>query len=837
METDLPIASAIDDLQDALSRGDAVLEAPPGSGKTTIAPLALLEAAWLGHRKIVMLEPRRIAARAAAHRMASLLGEEAGQTVGYRMRLETRVSAQTKIEVITEGILTRMLQSDPSLDDVGLVIFDEFHERSLDADLALALCLKGREIFREPDAPLRVLVMSATLEQGRIATLLGDAPVVRAEGRQYPVDIEYMGASRRDERIAGRVTTAVLQAITKHPTSSILAFLPGQGEISQCRDELDAALRERGISGISIKPLFGNLTISEQSAAIAPMKRGRKVVLATNIAESSLTIDGVDVVIDSGLAREPVYDPVTALTRLTTRRISRASSEQRAGRAGRQCPGTCYRLWSRTEQDQLEPHGAPEILSADLTSLALTILEWGATDPGELPFLDAPPRGAWLQAIDLLVSFGAIQAQRLTSLGERLAALPLHPRLAVMLVRGAEIGEASSATLLASVLSDRDPMSQDDPDMTHRLDVLTGRLPCPGPHRGWLNRTKQLASQYASQLARQDVAVTSSLDAEKVPGYLIACAYPDRIARRRHAGGYQLANGRTANLAAQHYLGKSRWLAVAEVGGLARRKGDIIRAATSLNESLFDTLLAHEVKSETVVEWDRRENRFIAEARRSIGAIVLARTTLTDIPIEEKRLALCELVRREGLDIFNWPAELTQWRARVELVRRTLPDAAFPAMDDETLLATLEEWLAPWLDNIRTKADFARLDLAAILHARLSWQAQRDLDVLAPPRWRVPSGSSHRIDYTSSPPVLAVKLQEMFGAEDTPTVVQGRVPLVVHLLSPAGRPLQVTQDLAGFWRSSYHDVKKDMKGRYPKHPWPDDPLTALPTARTKSKSP
>jgi ATP-dependent helicase HrpB len=536
MQTQLPIGAILDELESTLAGNDtAVLEAPPGSGKTTVVPLALLEQAWLGKGRILLLEPRRIAARAAAFRMAQTLGEAPGQTVGYRMRLETRVSDRTRIEVITEGILTHMLQDDPSLAGVALVIFDEFHERSLDADLALSLCLKARALFRTTatgDPPLKLLVMSATLQSGRVSQLMGDAPVIRAAGRLYPVDIIYSGSSRPNDRIVDRTVAVTLQAIEQHPASSLLVFLPGQGEIERCRASLEAALTARNITGVAVMPLFGNLSLAAQQAVIMPVTtRGlRKVVLATNIAETSLTIEGVDVVIDSGLARAPVFDPATAMTRLATRKISQASSTQRAGRAGRLRAGTCYRLWSAGQQDQLAAHSEPEILSADLTSLALQLFKWGVPDPAEMDWMDPPPRGAWQQAVSLLKRFGALSGEppmnaTLTSAGEQLAALPVHPRLARLMIQGARIDEVEIATLLAATLSDRDPFAQEEPDITHRIDILLGDTPCPARHRSWASRVRQLAQQYKSRLETLSVGqVDAALDRETAVGYLLTCA-------------------------------------------------------------------------------------------------------------------------------------------------------------------------------------------------------------------------------------------------------------------------------------------------------------------------
>jgi ATP-dependent helicase HrpB len=847
----LPIEDVIDALREQLAtRDEVILEAPPGAGKTTLVPLALLGEPWLAGRTILMLEPRRLAARNAAWRLASLLNESAGQTVGYRMRQDTRVSAATRIEVITEGILTRMLLHDPALSQVGLVIFDEFHERSLDADLALALCRHGRSLFRGSQDPLKLLLMSATLDSEVLSSWLDQAPVVSSVGQQYPVEVIYGRASQPKDRLLDRALASVVRALEDNSGSSVLVFLPGQGEITRLAASLSTWVARNNLSSIEICPLFGNLSLDEQQRAIAPVQqRGHsKVVLATNIAETSLTIDGIDVVVDTGLAREPVFDPRTAMTRLQTVKISQGSSIQRMGRAGRLRPGRCYRLWSREQQQQLAPQSNPEMLSADLAPLALQLLRWGVNDPSELSWLDAPPRAAWQQALDLLRVLGAVtliaktsagtveQIPVLTAHGERMSELPVHPRLSHLLICGVQVGRSSTAALLAALLSDRDPF-RDQPDISYRLAILAGEQPCPATHRGWAERTGQLAKQFERQLKTLAVeeAVDHSVNNERLAGYLLACAYPDRIARRRHSGGYQLANGRGVELVGQYGLAKSQWLAVAEVSGVVRGKGDQVRSAAVLDPALFDSLLQTTVTESTVAEWDKRANRFVAEQRRLIGALILQRTRLERVPPAARHEALLQHITARGLVMLPWTDSLRQWQARVCLVSVTTDDAHWPDVSEAYLTQTLSQWLLPHLESVTTPEGFRKLELATILHALLTWEQKASLEVLAPTHIRVPSSANIRIDYQQNPPVLAVKLQEMFGCETTPTINRGHVKLLVHLLSPAGRPLQVTQDLAGFWRSSYHDVKKDMKGRYPKHPWPDDPLVATPSAKTKKK--
>ncbi len=825
----LPIEQILPDLLAAAHAGeDIILEAPPGAGKTTMVPLALLRSAVLAPGKIIVLEPRRIAARTAAHRMAWLLDERVGETVGYRMRLESVVGRQTRIEVVTEGVLARMLQDDPSLEGVSAVLFDEFHERSLDADLALALTLKGRELFRT-DQPLRLIVMSATLDTAGVSTLLPAARLLRTEGRSFPVDVIYGQAANPRERIADRMVQAITRVCRENPQSSVLAFLPGQGEIRRVADALPA------IEGADVFELYGNLTLEQQTRAIAPPVAGRrKVVLATNLAETSLTIEGVDVVVDSGLAREPVFDPGTAMTRLETRRISKAASVQRMGRAGRLRPGKCYRLWSQSQQDQLATHGTPEILAADLAPLAMQLFAWGIKEPSELDWIDTPPAGAWRQARELLRGLEAIDdAGGLTATGLAMASMPVHPRLAHMLIRSVAVGQADAACELAAFLSDRDPFP-DDPDVMHRLDILRGNKACPTRQQGWRRRTLELAGQFRRRLdaLRQVERMAVRLGPEEAVGFLLACAYPDRIARRRHSGGYQLANGRSANFASSHRLSKHRWLAVAEVGGARGKRGDMIRTAAPLETAMFDTLLAGLKQSAIICDWDKQSGRFIAEQRETIGELVLATSRLDSVPIEARTSMLVDYIRSAGLGVLPMNDDVRNWQARVQLARQRTD---LPDVSDEALLADLATWLEPYLVSVERLDDLKRLDVARMLADRLSFEQARALDRLAPVAIEVPSGSRIKIDYSVSPPKLAVKLQEMFGCDDAPAVLEGTLPLQVHLLSPAGRPLQVTQDLAHFWRNGYGAVQKEMKGRYPKHPWPDDPTTAVPTRHTRHR--
>ncbi|PSL15484.1 ATP-dependent helicase HrpB [Marinobacterium halophilum] len=829
----LPIDPLLDEIRHTLTRHDElILEAPPGAGKTTRVPLALLDQPWLGQQKILLLEPRRLAAKAAAQRLADQLGESVGQRIGYRIRLESKISAATRIEVITEGILTRMLQDDPGLEGIGMIIFDEFHERSLDADTGLALALQGRELLREGPA-LKLLLMSATLDSDALAALLGDAPVLRSEGRSYPVECVYSAPSRTDDPIETRVVRRIQQALDQH-SGSVLVFLPGLGEIRRVMQQLEAT--QHAHQDLRIAPLYGDLSLSEQQQAIAAPATGlRKVVLATAIAETSLTIEGIEVVIDAGLSRQARFDPATGMTRLYTTRVSAAAATQRAGRAGRLGPGTCYRLWSEEQHAQLHAHTPAEILHADLAPLALQLLQWGVNDPTELCWLDIPPAGAFTQALALLQQLDAIdspvpQQFRLTPRGKQMALLPAHPRLAHMLLCGAEQGHIELAANIAALLSERDPLNSDQADLLQRLDWLHQQH----SRDGRAARMRQLARQYRQLCPAPDTTRTE-LPAPMAAGYLLACAYPDRLARQRDAQPthYRLSQGRGAQLAAHDRLTRHPWLAVAALSSHQDNATDRIRLAAPLDPQLFETLLADRVRQEKIVEWDTQQDRLIAEQRTRVGQLILQRRTIATVNAEQKVTALIALVRREGLGLLALDADTEQLRRRIAFVRThdSEPDT-WPDFSDTALLANLEDWLAPWLNTVSQRSDFARLNLHTMLRSQLDWEQQQRLDRLAPERMTVPSGSRIRIDYSQSPPVLAVKLQEMFGCDTTPLLGFG-IAVTLHLLSPAQRPLQVTQDLAGFWRSSYHAVRKEMRGRYPKHPWPEDPTVAVATARTK----
>ncbi|MFJ7884346.1 ATP-dependent helicase HrpB [Pseudomonas sp. NPDC096917] len=839
----LPIDEVLPALRQALrERHEAVLEAPPGAGKTTRVPLALLNEPWLAGQRIVMLEPRRLAARAAAERLASEMGEKVGETVGYRIRLDSKVGPNTRIEVVTEGILTRRLQEDPALEGVGLLIFDEFHERSLDADLALALSLNGRELFRD-EQPLKILLMSATLEGERLASLLDDAPVLRSEGRMYPVAMRWGRPFVPGEFIEPRVVQTVLDAISDE-TGSLLVFLPGQAEIRRVNQQLADALGQR--SDIVLCPLHGELDLAAQRAAIEPAPSGtRKVVLATNIAETSLTIDGVRVVIDAGLARVPRFDPGSGMTRLDTQRISRASATQRAGRAGRLEPGVCYRLWSEDQHTQLAAYGSAEILQADLAGLALQLARWGVT-PAQLIWLDVPPAASYAQAQQLLERLGALRAQtgqdwKLTPHGEAMAQLPAHPRIAHLLLRGQDLGLADMACDVAALLGERDILRGAGADVHSRLTLLTGQSRAARGGQGGVQRAKQLARQYRGYLRGKPTRAVADPDHPRWLGALLALAYPDRIAQQRKPGGaeYRLANGRAALFSDVDGLMKQPWLVIADLGSRQGQREERIYLAADFDPALLDDVLSEQVSIVDQLDWDEREGVLRAERQRKVGELVLSREPLTGLDEAARTQALVNLVRRKGLELLPWTPELRQWQARVALLRqldlKTQDASEWPDVSDAALLAGLEDWLGPYLSRVSRLSHFANLDLSSIVHNLLKWPLPQRLDELAPQHIKVPSGSSVRLDYSEQPPILAVRLQELFGLADTPCIAGGRQVVKLHLLSPARRPVQVTQDLANFWRSTYAEVKKDLKGRYPKHYWPDDPLVAEATARIKPR--
>lgn len=838
----LPIDEILPSLLGTLAaHPGAVLQAPPGAGKTTRVPLALLNAPWLAGRSILILEPRRLAARAAAARMAALLDEPVGATVGYRIRFETQVSKKTRIEVVTEGILTRRLQSDPALEGAGLVIFDEFHERHLDADLALALCLDSRRILRND---LKLLVMSATLDGAAVAALLGDAPLLTSEGRSFPVDVRYASDDPRDARDLPRIAQeAVLRAAANDP-GDLLVFLPGAGEIRRLEGSLKPLLPA---SRFEVSPLYGDLSWEAQARAIRPSDSGRrKVVLATPIAETSLTIEGIGVVIDSGFARSPRFDPATGLTRLTTMRISRASAEQRAGRAGRLGPGICYRLWTERTQRGLMERPAPEIRAADLTPLALELAQWGVRDPASLAWLDPPPPAALAEGGRLLAELGALdEAGALTPMGRAMAALPLHPRLAHMIHRAEAIGLGSLACDIAALISERDLLigtARRSCDFLRRVEALhafrkEGREGAQrlGADPAAVFRVDQAAGQ-SRRLLRSKEAKTER-DEETV-GLLLAFAYPDRVALQRATGDvrYLLASGRGARLPQQEERMRRPALVVASLD--AGETEGIIYLAAAVEIERLRGALAPLLRKEETVRWDAAAQRVIAMKEERLGELLIGRATLPNPDPERLRGAMLEGVVQLGLAALPWTEEIRGWQARLLSLRHWFPEVEWPDLSDRALQGNLEAWLAPFLTGITRREQLKRLDLFAALQARLGWRQARRLEEGAPTHLTVPSGSRIGLEYRpGESPVLAVKLQEMFGLAETPRVAWGKIPVTLHLLSPARRPIQVTQDLRGFWERTYAGVKKELKGRYPKHPWPDDPWNAPPTARARRRFP
>ncbi|MDD3517913.1 MAG: ATP-dependent helicase HrpB [Chromatiales bacterium] len=833
--SELPVESALPALLAALRAGNsAVLQAPPGAGKTTLVPLALLDEVWLAGQSILMLEPRRLATRAAARRMASLRGEAVGETVGYRTRQDSRIGPRTRIEVVTEGILTRRMQDDPALEGVGIVIFDEFHERNLQADLGLALCLDARAGLRED---LRLLAMSATLDTAAVARLLGDAPIVASEGRAYPVALHWLGPAPDERVLIGAVVRAIRRALDEE-SGSLLVFLPGSGEIRRVAALLE---RESLPKGVEVLPLYGNLPPEAQDRAIQPPASGtRKIVLATDIAETSLTIEGVRVVIDSGLRRRPRFDPRSGMTRLDTVRVSQASAEQRRGRAGRLEAGVCYRLWDEAAHARLRAHDAAEIQDADLAPLALELARWGESDANRLAWIDPPPAANLAQARDLLSRLGALDADgRISDGGRRMAALPLHPRLAHMLL-AAPRAALTDACRLAALLEERDFLHDPPPDrradLRLRLEALDAlardRHPAVAIHRGAAERIQQQAQRLARLVKGERDTATSD---PEVAGRLLALAWPDRIAQKRSGGDnrYLLANGRGAFFRRPELIANCEYLVIAELDGDAREAG--IFAAAPISERDLRQTCRDSIVTQDEIVWDAREQAVKARRRECLGALVLSESALTRPDPEAVTAALLAGIRDMGLARLPWERSSENLRRRLAFLRRNDPDGGWPDVSDDALLATLEDWLAPWLGGMSRRSHLARLNLHDCLRSLLDWEQAQALDRLAPTHLEVPSGSRIAIDYSADEPVLAVRLQEVFGLVETPRIGGGRVPVLMHLLSPAMRPVQVTRDLAGFWRGSYHEVKKEMKGRYPKHHWPDDPLQAEATRGTRRR--
>ena len=846
----LPIDAVLPELTGALrAHNAAVVVAPPGAGKTTRVPLVLADEAWAAGKKILVLAPRRLAARAAAARMAATLGEAVGATVGYRVRFAAKVSRATRIEVVTEGVFARLVLDDPALTGVAAVVFDEFHERSLDADLGLALARDVQLGLRED---FKLLVMSATLDGARVGRLLDNAPVIESAGRAFPVETRYLGREAQ-QPLERQVTDAVLRAL-RADSGSLLVFLPGAAEIRRT----EAFVRERITdSEIDVVALYGALDADIQDRAIAPAPPGRrKVVLATSIAETSLTIEGVRVVIDSGLARVPRYEPDVGLTRLETVRVSRASADQRRGRAGRTEPGVCYRLWDEPQTAALEPANQPEILAADLSGFMLDLAFWGVADPAALVFLDQPPAPALSEARSLLRALGAVDHDgRITDEGRRLRRLPLPPRLARMVVDAADLGEAELAAEVAVVLTERG-LGGTDVDLAHRIDAL---------HRERSQRARDalVVAKRWTRIAEDTHSPRREGDQREVSrgrgggklsvGSLLALAYPERIAKNRGSGGaFLLANGRGASVDPTSALARAPFIAVAEVTGTAGQGRIVLAAALDANE--IEARFSDRIESREEIVFDAASGSLRARRLRRLGAIVLAEQPMPVAPSEETARVLADAVARLGVDRLPWTKSLQQWRDRVGFLRRVDLAATrerqvagstsanddgneWPDLSDAALAASAANWLVPALAGKTALSSLQSDALADALHGLLPWRLSRRLDAEAPTHFSAPSGSVVPIDYAAEEgPKLAIRVQELFGLDRHPTIAAGRIALVVELLSPAQRPVQVTRDLPGFWRGSYGAVKAEMKGRYPRHPWPDDPLAAAPTRRAKPRS-
>ena len=856
MSSGLPIDAALPALREALTtHASAVLEAPPGAGKSTVVPLVLLAEPWADGKRLLMLEPRRLAARAIATRMARTLGETPGATIGYRMRLETRVSRATRVEVVTEGVLTRLLQEDPGLEGVAAVIFDEFHERSVQADLGLALCLDARAAL----APeLRILVMSATLDGAAVARLLGDAPRVSAAGRSFEVETRYAGqgppplpAARgtRSVHSPERLIAQLMLRALREEQGDVLAFLPGAREIRRVQSMLEAT----ALAGVMVLPLFGDLPAESQDAALAPATRGmRKVVLATNIAETSLTIPGVRVVVDSGLMRRARFDPVTGMSLLTTQRISRASAEQRQGRAGRTCSGVCYRAWSEGAHAALAASTPPEIVDADLAPLALELARWGIREARQLAWLDEPPAAMLASARNLLQRLGALdESGSIKAHGRAMARLGVHPRLAHMLLRARELRAVPLAAQLAALLSERDLVRGEhaarDADIRTRLDILSGEERGGRAADSSLARVRRSARDLerwvAGAAADEDVGAGGTTprlggNADADAGLLLAFAYPDRIGRRRPGGEgrYTLANGRGAVFAEPQALARQEFIVAVELDD-RERDARILLAAPLGRQRLLE-YFADRIRREERIEWSTRDAAVLARRTLELDGLVLEEKPIAAPPADAARAAMLSGLRDLGIGALPWDREARDLQARIEFVRHELGNspeaAAWPELSDAALLRSLDGWLGPWLDGITRRDHLAPLPLADALRAQLSFEQQRRLAEWAPSHLTLPGGARVRVDYLDeSAPLVSVRLQEVFGMAATPLLGRQRVPVTLRLLSPAQRPVQVTRDLRSFWRGAYAEVRKDLRGRYPKHYWPENPLEAQPTRGTQ----
>ena len=837
MNPKLPIHDVLDEIRDALeTHPAAVVQAPPGAGKTTGVPLALLHEPFLAGQKILILEPRRLAARAAAGRMAEMLGETVGETVGYRIRLERKVSAKTRIEVVTEGILTRMIQGDPELSGIGLVIFDEFHERNLNSDLGLALTLECQGALRET---LRILVMSATLDAAPVAALLDDAPIITSHGRSFPVETRYLplGTPSPTRREIEAACTRAIRHGLMEDHGDMLVFLPGAGEIRR----VEGALRRLDLpDAVDILPLFGALTKADQARAIHPSPTGRrKVVLATAIAETSLTIDGVTIVVDAGLMRVSRFSPGSGMGRLVTLPLSKAAADQRRGRAGRTAPGVCYRLWSQAQTGTLIPFTAPEILHADLAPLILELSLWGVHDPSQLTWIDEPPKGACQQARGLLLELGALDDEgQITDHGKAMARLGVHPRLAHMLLLGKKRNLGPEACLVAALLTERDPLTGGgrESDIRTRMEAM---LPTP---RGAAGSPPPMDKGAAARIRETAKHLATRLQSSGTPkgchdaGRLIALAFPDRIAmaRKGRDGHFQMASGGGAYIKGTEPLAFEPLLAVADLDG--NRQNARVYLAAPLTEESLGRDHGHRMTHQEAVFWDEGRGEIKAVTRHTLGALVLSEKRLLKPPAEKIQAALIQGIRSRGVGILPWNRALRSLQTRVLFLRNQAGFDELPDLSDAALQESMDEWLSPFLLGITRMSALGKVDLHAALTTLIPFAWHRKIDTLAPTHLTIPSGTRIPLDYsTGEAPILAARIQQLFGLTDTPTVAKGRIPVICHLLSPASRPMQVTRDLKSFWATTYPEVKKELKARYPKHPWPEDPLTAMATNRTKGK--
>lgn len=824
MSEQLPIHECIPELRKVLAASSIViLEAPPGAGKSTILPLELLNEGWLDGKKIVMLEPRRLAARSVSARMAQALNEELGETVGYSIRFERKISDRTRLEVVTEGLLARRMQQDETLSDVGLLIFDEFHERNLHADFALTLALEIQKIIR-PD--LKILIMSATLDTAGISALLGNAPVISSSGRQYPVAMNY-SAEDDSKRLHENVCNLVLRAYSE-TTGDILVFLPGAGEILRTKEEL-----EKRSTGCMIHPLYGELSFAEQEEALQPNRHGlRKIVLATSIAETSLTIQGIAVVVDCGYSRVPRFDPETGLDKLITIRVSKDTADQRAGRAGRLGPGICYRMWTETVQLHLQSSRRAEILDADLAPLLLNLYKWGHSDVSALTWITVPPHPAVEQAKSLLKDLGAVENEKITAHGKELLALPAHPRIAHMLIAGRESNLTSLTCDVAALLDERDPMGNNHgSDLSLRCEELAKwrKKERVLGDRFRYERIEKLAKFWRNLLKVKEDKMFNPYDV----GTLLAAAYPERIAFRQSGTHYRLANGRKAQLPEHDPLSHEKWIVAAHLH--MNQQGAKIFMAAPLDEESVKHLSKENIR----VTWDSATGTLIARKEKSIGEIVTGFSIITEVPQEQLNELLCGALKQDGESLLDWNEDVVQLQRRMNLLRTSEANNNWPDFNREFLLEHPEKWIAPYFTaRMRKKDDFKKLNLVEILTATLSWEQQQQFDKLVPAKIEVPSGSMISIQYQdhNAPPVLSVRLQELFGMTDTPTICNGNVKLMIHLLSPGYKPVQVTQDLRSFWNTTYAEVRKELRSRYPKHSWPDDPWTAVAIRGIKRKS-